>query len=298
MWGRAVRDLYAELPVITATGLSQRSIPEIVRRCLAASGQNPELPDESLVARALFERAFLYLLYVSQKLSELGSDDFIGVCCFLNRSTLFSRVYFLFLFDYTGVCDSFSFFLFVFCAMCQFGADGTDWQRTGTSVECFVFHLLEHSPTGDKKMPLHFVVGLVEMLLGQDRTKQLDALKSLVGRIVGLQSLLGIPADRQLCLYKIACLVSDGAAVNQALLDELNKVRREEFDSQPRYRGKEFVEAKRIPCLVHVSNLMRSVVIFFFFVSLSLYFPDAPPPHPLSPSPLSLLPSARILHTI
>jgi hypothetical protein len=79
MWGRTVRDLYAELHVLISSGISQHTIPQIVDRCMKASGQQPELPDESLVSRALFEKLILYLLYIADLLSKLGHDDFVGV---------------------------------------------------------------------------------------------------------------------------------------------------------------------------------------------------------------------------
>jgi hypothetical protein len=88
---------------------------------------------------------------------------------------------------------------------------------------------------------------LKEMLQGQDALHQLEAIKVFVKRIVEMQTLLGVPKDRCFSLYKIACFVADGASVNNALLEELNKARRLEFDSQPEpdlYRGCEFFKAE------------------------------------------------------
>lgn len=79
-WGRSVRDLYAELYV--SCGLSQKKVPEVVARVLHAASQDPDLPRESLVSRALFERLNVYLLYLALTLSQLGPDDFVGVCAF------------------------------------------------------------------------------------------------------------------------------------------------------------------------------------------------------------------------
>jgi hypothetical protein len=91
----------------------------------------------------------------------------------------------------------------------------------------------------------------------------------LVSRIVKYQEQLGIPSERRFSIYKFICLIGDGASVNKCLLERINEARRAEFESNPdRYSGQVFVEAKIVPCLIHVSNLMRFASCMWF---LSLF---------------------------
>lgn len=118
MWSRAVRDLFAELYV--TCGLSQRKVPEVVSRVCSTLQQSADLPDDSLVPRALFERMEVFLLRWALTTLSAYVSSFSSMPVFSVFLCLFFAFMLLFLFSRTVTAQFTDIFLCprTLCCLC------------------------------------------------------------------------------------------------------------------------------------------------------------------------------------